>query len=91
LINAELGEKKLEGSSRDVIEELYWHFSGGTEEILKNLRQDSQCPGEDSNSAPPECESSALPLNQLVRSKCPAFDTLVFKLRTRLILQSYGL
>jgi hypothetical protein len=64
------------------------HSSGGTEE---SLRQDSQCPGGDSNSALPQYESSALPLNQLVRYKRPAFGTTVFKLRIRGILQSYGL
>jgi hypothetical protein len=38
----------------------------GLRKITKNLNQDSQCPGRDSNRAPAQLKSSALPLEQPV-------------------------
>jgi hypothetical protein len=56
--------KDLEGSGRGVIEVLYRHLPGGTEE---NLNQDYLCHGRDSNRVAPEYKFRALPLHQSVR------------------------
>jgi hypothetical protein len=37
---------------------------------MKNLRHDSQYPGRDSNTAPPEYKSKALPVDQSIRYAC---------------------
>jgi hypothetical protein len=39
---------------------LSWHIPGGTEEIHKNLSQDSQCPSRNLNPVPPENKAGVL-------------------------------
>jgi hypothetical protein len=43
------------------VEVLTWKFDGGIEEDHENVSQDIQCPRLDSNRAPSEYESRALP------------------------------
>jgi hypothetical protein len=54
--------KDMEGDSHDLIEVLTQSLFGGTDENNENLRCDEQ----DSNQAPPEYKSTALPLDQPV-------------------------
>jgi hypothetical protein len=60
-------------SSRSCNEAIYpilalsWHSSGRTEENDENLWRDKREPGQDSNLAPPDCESRAVQLHQSLR------------------------
>jgi hypothetical protein len=53
--------KDLEGSNRDPVEVLLLNCPGGTEKTMKNFSQDIQCLGRDSNPAPPDYNTTALP------------------------------
>jgi hypothetical protein len=55
------------GSGCDLIELLSRNSLRGTEKSHKNLSQDTQCPGRDSNRASPEYKFRALPLKQSAR------------------------
>jgi hypothetical protein len=59
-------ELDLEGSGRGLLELLSRYLPGGIEENFRKLRQDSRCPGRDSNRAHPKYKSMALPLDQTV-------------------------
>jgi hypothetical protein len=55
--------KGLEGSGRDLIEEISRHLHEGTEEYVKILSQDSRYPGRDSNRTSPEHKARSSPLH----------------------------
>lgn len=46
----------------DYFKVLPWHSLGGLRKLMVNLSQNSQCPGQDSNQAPPKYKSEGLPL-----------------------------
>jgi hypothetical protein len=54
--------KDLEGHDHVIIKVRSRYLPSGLKKITKTLSQDSWCPAGDSNRAPPECESRALPL-----------------------------
>jgi hypothetical protein len=56
----------VEGDCRDIIEELFRHLSGGTEETHEKPVS-SRCQARDSNRKPPERKSRAVSLHQPAR------------------------
>jgi hypothetical protein len=60
-----LTKGELESSGRGTLEVPLDHLPGRTEKDMKNFNQASRYPDQDSNRAPPEYESTMLPLRHL--------------------------
>jgi hypothetical protein len=60
LINGRVG-KDAGGNGSGLLEVLSQHLSKGTEGNHEKACQDNRCRDRDSNQAPPECKSNALP------------------------------
>jgi hypothetical protein len=68
-------KNNLEGSGHSLVKIRSWHFSWRSKDDHESLNQEGRCRGLDSNRAPTEYSSSALPLDQ------PVWSCLCFALR----------